>query len=77
MRRWLQTTKGLAAIEALAGSAAILLVGFATIPLAAHLAGANVSAGQGAAMGLMFFAARWAWLFALRLFMRRFDKAAP
>ena len=53
-------------IEPLLGSAGILLMGFATIPLVASAVGASISMTQGAALSCIFFLARWAWLAALR-----------
>lgn len=54
------------AIEAFVASAAILLFGFATIPLAGWAVGLTVSMQQGAGMSLIFFAGRFALLWAVR-----------
>jgi hypothetical protein len=59
------------AAESFVGSAGILVVGFASIPLAAHFVGASISAPQGLGMGVIFFLARWLWLYAVRSFFER------
>ena len=63
-----------AAQEALVGSAGILLAGFLTIPLAAHVSGAHVTVAQGVSMSVMFFFTRWIWLFLVRLWFSRSGK---
>lgn len=60
-------------IESFVGSAGILVSGLVTIPLAAHLAGAEISIAASAKMSLLFFVGRWLWLGAVRYtFARRF-----
>ena len=58
-------------LEPLLGSWGILLAGFVTIPLAAYAVWAEVSAQQGFEMGLIFFIARFVWLYLLRLTFSR------
>lgn len=52
--------------EALIGSLGIMCFGWLSIPVAASMVGASVTVGQGFQMGLIFFAMRLAWLYALR-----------
>lgn len=59
------------AIESLLGSIGILIVGFWTIPLAGYFAGVEISGGAGMQMSLMFFVARFIWLYALRCIFSR------
>lgn len=54
------------AIEAFVASAAILMFGFATVPLAGWAVGVVITPQQGAGMGLIFFAGRFALLWAVR-----------
>ena len=61
----------LAAKEALLGSAGILLAGFLIIPLEASVVGAQISYVQGASISILFFFARWIWLFLLRMWFSR------
>lgn len=59
------------AMEALVGSLGILVASFVTVPLAAWLVGAHVTAAQGAGMGLLFFVLRFAWLWLVRVVFER------
>jgi hypothetical protein len=59
------------ALEAFIGSFGILLAGFLTIPLAAHLVGGSLTIAQGAGMSLLFFVARWLWLYSVRVYFER------
>lgn len=54
------------ALEAFCGSAAILLFGFITIPLAGWAVGLTITPGQGAGMGLLFFVGRFLLLWVVR-----------
>jgi hypothetical protein len=54
------------ALEAFIGSFGILIFGFLSIPVAAAMVGAQVSASQGAQMSFIFFVLRFVWLYMLR-----------
>lgn len=56
------------ALEALVGTVGIALVGWLTIPLAAAVAGVDISTGQAVTMSAVFFAGRFLWLLAVRHF---------
>lgn len=64
------------ALEALVASLGILLAGFVTLPLAAWLVGAHLTAGQGAGMGVVLFVLRFAWLWAVRAGFDRLKERA-
>jgi len=68
---WHRSMKSKRAIESFIGSAGILIVGFASIPVAADLVGASLSMPQGAGMGAIFFLARWCWLYIVRTIFDR------
>jgi hypothetical protein len=59
------------ALEAFVGSASILVFGFVTIPLAGWAVGVTMTPQQGAGMSLIFFAGRWALLYAVRSVFER------
>lgn len=54
--------------EALIASLGIMAFGWVSIPLAAWAVGVTVTVKQGAEMGLIFFALRLVWLYALRCY---------
>lgn len=54
------------ALEALVGTVGIAAVGWFTIPLAAGVAGVQISTGQAATMSAVFFVGRFLWLLAVR-----------
>lgn len=60
------------ALEAFVASLGILLAGFVTLPLAAWLVGAHLTAGQGAGMGAILFVLRFLWLWGVRAAFHRF-----
>lgn len=64
------TRRTRAALEALLGSAGILLAGVVTIPAAAWAVGATINLQQGASMSVLFFFGRWIYLFALRMWFQ-------
>lgn len=61
-------------LEALIGSAGILLAGLVTIPLTAWAVGASVNMAQGAGMSVLFFVGRFVWLALLRAWFERRKK---
>jgi hypothetical protein len=63
-----------AAAESLLGAFGILLAGFVTIPLAADVVGAQMTAQQGAQMSIIFFG-RWVWLFVLRMWFMNKERS--
>jgi len=56
------------ALEAFIGTLGIAAVGWLTIPLAAGVAGVDISTGQAMTMSAVFFAGRFLWLLAVRHF---------
>lgn len=54
------------ALEAFVGTVGIALVGWLTIPLAAAVAGVDISTGQALTMSAVFFIGRFLWLLAVR-----------
>lgn len=56
------------ALEAFVGTFGIALVGWITIPLAASVAGVEMSTTQAVTMSAVFFVGRFLWLLAVRHF---------
>lgn len=65
------------ALEAFVASAAILLFGFATVPLAGWAVGVVITPQQGAGMGLLFFVGRFVLLWAVRTAFHRLQRTSP
>ena len=53
-------------LEAFVASSGILIFGFISIPIAAHLVGVEINEAQGAKMSFIFFALRILWLLCVR-----------
>jgi hypothetical protein len=52
--------------ESLLGSIGILIAGYWTIPLIGYMSGVEIDGSAGLKMSIMFFIARFVWLYLLR-----------